>query len=63
MRLTMYGVISKIKQPKKEKKRYEGYLKRFENGTLSEKAVKNLLYTFAETYKEKYLLYSYFFFM
>lgn len=53
----------KNRATEKEKKKYENYLARFERGTLSAAAVKNLLWSFAEKYEETYLLQSYFFFM
>lgn len=47
----------------KEKKNFEGYMTRFEEGKLSDTAVKKLLWKFAVDYQEDYLLSSYFFYL
>ena len=47
----------------KEKKKYEGYLARFQKGTLSEKAVKNLLFKFVQDNHVGPFLSSYFWYL
>lgn len=47
---------------REEEKKYANYLERYERGTLSIKALKNLLWKMAVKYKENYLLESYYFY-